>query len=271
MTGRNWLVAAFAGLALAQAGCVTCCHKGYEKALASGPECDLPAPARNQVYVFLIDGLTPPSHNGLGALRARLGENGFAKVGIADLPGALGIEHEIKAIRACEPDARFVLVGYDLGGAAAVADAKHLAGKGIPLDAVVLLDPVGCKEACVAPTLLITSGKKPCAVPHSSRVVVPDAGHFGLPGHPTTVAAITDLLATIAANNYEPAAEGFTEWTYPHAPEVRPEPVGRWSAEWDFLADRGAPRSIGAGVATRPQTPAPAPAAAPPGAAAIRK
>jgi hypothetical protein len=260
MTGRNWLVAVFAGLALSQAGCVTCCHKGYEKSLKSGPDCDLPAAARNQVYVFLIDGLTPPTHNGLGALRTKLGESGFAKVGIADLAGSLGIEHEIKKIRACEPEARFVLVGYDVGATAAVCDAKHLAAKGIPVDAVVLLDPVGCKEVCCAPTLLVTSGKKPCAVPHSARVVVPDVGHFGLPAHPVTVAAITDLLATIAANNFEPTTDGPIEWTYPHAPEARPEPVGRLSAEWDFLSARGAPRAIGAGVATQAQPPVPAPA-----------
>jgi hypothetical protein len=184
MPGRNWLIGAIAAVALSQAGCVTCCHKGYEKSLASGPECELPTACRNQVYVFLINGVTPPTHNGLNALRMKLGENGFAKVGIADLAGALSVEHEIKKIRACEPDAKFVLVGYDVGAPAAICDARHLASKDIPVEAVVLLDPVGTKEVCCVPTLLIASGKKPCTVPHSKQIVVPDASHFTLPVAP---------------------------------------------------------------------------------------
>lgn len=259
MTGRNWLVGALAAVALVQTGCVTCCHKGYEKSLASGPECELPTACRNSVYVFLINGLTPPTDTGLNALRMKLGESGFAKVGIADLAGALGVEHEIKTIRACEPDAKFVLVGYDLGASAAVCDARHLAAKGIPVEAVVLLDPVGCKEVCCAPTLLITSGKKPGAVPHSRQVLVPDAGHFALPAHPTTVAAVTDLLATIAGNSYTETGDPVPGWTYRHAPEMRPPVVGRWSAEWDFLSDGGPPRAIGTGVAAQPAEPLPKP------------
>lgn len=262
MTGRNWLIAALAGLALSQAGCVTCCHKGYEKSLAVGPDCELPTTARNQVYVFLINGLTPPTHNGLNALRMKLGENGFAKVGIADLAGALSVEHEIKRIRACEPDAKFVLVGYDVGAPAAVCDAKHLTAKGIAVEAVVLLDPVATKEVCCVPTLLIVSGKKPCAVPHSKQIVVPDAGHFALPAHPSTVAAITDLLSTIAINGYEPAGDPVPEWTYKHAPEMRPEPVGRWNAGWDFLSDVGPTRQMGQGIVLQQPTPAAPPAPA---------
>lgn len=255
MSGRNWLIGALAVVAFAQTGCVTCCHKGYEKSLASGPECELPTACRNNVYVFLINGLTPPTHNGLNALRMKLGENGFAKVGIADLAGALHIEHEIKKIRNCEPDAKFVLVGYDLGAPAAVADAKHLAAKGIPVEAVVLLDPVGCKEVCCAPTLLVTSGKKPCTVPHSQQVLVPDVGHFSLPAHPTTVAAVTDLLSTIAGNNYTETGDPVPEWSYKDAPPMRQQVTGRWAAEWDFLSDRGPVRSIGTGVAVQPAEP----------------
>src|SRR5688500_2615828 len=143
MRGQRWLVVAILAIAFANTGCITCCHKGYEQTLEHGPECELPGPCRNQVYVFLINGLTPPTHNGLNALRMKLGENGFAKVGIADLAGGLCVEHEIKSIRACEPDAKFVLVGYDVGAALAVCIARDLSSKGAPVEALVLLDPVG--------------------------------------------------------------------------------------------------------------------------------
>jgi len=252
MSGRNWLIGAIAAVALTQAGCTTCCHKGYEKSLERGPECELPAACRNQVYVFLINGVTPPTHNGLNALRMKLSENGFAKVGIADLAGALGVEHEIKKIRACEPDAKFVLVGYDVGAAVAVCDARHLTSKGIPVEAVVLLDPVGTKEVCCVPTLLIASGKKPGMVPHSKQIVVPDANHFTLPAHPITVATITDLLATIAVNGYQAAGDPVPEWSYKNAPEMRPEPIGHRDAAWDFLSDNGPTRPIGTGAVAQP-------------------
>lgn len=269
MPGRNWLIGAIAAVALSQAGCVTCCHKGYEKSLASGPECELPTACRNQVYVFLINGVTPPTHNGLNALRMKLGENGFAKVGIADLAGALSVEHEIKKIRACEPDAKFVLVGYDVGAPAVICDARHLASKDIPVEAVVLLDPVGTKEVCCVPTLLIASGKKPCTVPHSKQIVVPDASHFTLPAHPLTVATITDLLSTIASNGYPATSAPVPEWSYKNAPEMRPEPTGRWDAAWDFLSDNGPMRPIGTNIATRPSPPTATPTTA--GAVTVKK
>ncbi len=255
MRTRHWAIGALLATVVANTGCVTCCHKSHQKALEHGPDCELPAPCRSQVYVFLINGLTPSTQCGLGALRIKLAENGFAKVGIADLAGGFCVEHEIKKIRACEPDAKFVLVGYDVGGPVAVCAARDLISKGIAVEAVILLDPVGCKEAHGAPTLVITSGKGSCTVPHGRRVVVPDAGHFTLPAHPTTVAAITDLLREIAINGYEPVGDPVPEWTYPHAPEMRAQPTGRWSAEWDFLADHGPTRPIGASTAQPTATP----------------
>ena len=271
MRGQRWVVGAVLAIAVANTGCVTCCHKGYQKSLEHAPDCELPEPCRNQVYAFLINGLTPPTHNGLNALRIKLAENGFAKVGIADLAGGLCVEHEIKKIRACEPDAKFVLVGYDVGAPVAVCAARDLNAKGIPVEAVVLLDPVGCKEASGLPTLLITSGKGASTAVHSQRVVVPDASHFGLPAHPTTVAVITDLLRGVGVSGYEPAGDPVPEWSYPHAPEMRPVVTGRWNEEWDFLADRGSTRPIGTSVASQPSAPVPAVPTTSAGAVLIRK
>jgi hypothetical protein len=97
--------------------------------------------------------------------------------------------------------------------------------------------------------------------------VVPDAGHFGLPAHPATVAVILDLLRGVAVDGYEAAGDPVPAWSYKHAPEMRPQPTGRWSAEWDFLADHGPTRPIGTGAAA--QSTAPAPAAPSPYAGAV--
>jgi hypothetical protein len=252
MSGQRWVIAAVLAIALANTGCVTCCHKTHEAAYKTGPECELPTPCRGQVYVFLIHGLTPTTGCGLEMLRTKLAENGFAKVGVGELGSGLCIEHEIKNIRACEPDARFVLVGYDLGGASAVALARHLSTKCVPIEAVVLLDPLNCGAPCGLRTLLITSGKTTSSVPYTDRVIVPDVGHHKLPAHPTTVAAITELLKEIATQNYQPVDASVPAWSYRHAPEMRPTMVAK-GGPWDFLADRGdSPDPIGTRVTTTP-------------------
>lgn len=242
MNARHWAICTILATVLANTGCITPCHKGYEQALKHGAECDLPVACRGQVYVFMMHGLTPTTHCGLNSLRLKLAENGFAKIGMGELCHANWVKTEIDTIRACEPEARFVLVGYDLGGGAAVSVARELQAKGIAVEAVVLLDPLGCpKETCGVPTLLITSGKTSVRTPHSSRIVVPDSTHFSLPAHATTVAAITDLLREIAAHNCAPETETITEWSYPHAPEMRATPSAtntKNASQWNFLADR---------------------------------
>lgn len=253
MRGQRWVIVAVLAIAISQTGCITCCHKGYEKALKNGPECELPTACRNQVYVFLLNGVTPPTHSDLNALRLKLAENGFAKVGYADLAGGLCVEYEMKSIRACEPDAKFVLVGYDVGAASAVCIARDLSSKGKPVEALVLLDPVGCKDAAGVPTLLITTGKGACATPHRERVIVPDAKHFDLPAHPTTVAAIVDLLRGVAAGGHETIGEPVSEIYAPAARGLK--------EEWNFLADGGPTRSLAATVVAQPTTSAPAVAA----------
>src|SRR2546430_2474575 len=100
MLQQRWVIGAVVAIALANAGCVTCCHKSYKQALVHGPECDLPTPCRSQVYVFMIHGLTPSCDCGLEALRTKLAENGFSKVGVAELGSELCVECEIKRIRA---------------------------------------------------------------------------------------------------------------------------------------------------------------------------
>src|SRR4051812_30155073 len=112
MIGQRWVIGAVLATALANTGCVTCCHKSYAAALKCGPDCELPTPCRGQVYVFMIHGLTPTKDCGLETLRAKLGECGFAKIGVGELCSWLCIEQEIKEIRCDDPDARFVLLGY---------------------------------------------------------------------------------------------------------------------------------------------------------------
>jgi hypothetical protein len=255
MNGQRWVIAGVLAAILANTGCVSCCHKSYQQALTHGADCDIPTPCRNQVYVFMIHGLTPSTDCGLNALRTKLGENGFAKVAVGESFSGLSIECEIKDIRKCDPDAKFVLLGYDLGGAAAACIASDLCRKGMPVEAVVLLDPIASGKASGTRTLLVTSGKCTSTAPHTERVVVPEASHFGLPAHPTTVAAITELLKDIATINCQPPVDLIPEWSYKHAPEMHSAVTGRWDEEWDFLSDRpGMTQAIGTRIVTQSVT-----------------
>lgn len=266
MTRRLWISCGLLATVLAATGCTVPCYKGYQKALERGAQCELPTPCRNRVHLFMMHGITPSTHTGLNALRMQLGENGFAKVGMGELCHAWWVRSEIGCILQNDPEARFVLLGYDYGAAVALTLARDLRAKNVAVDAVVLLDPKGCgSEPCGVDTLLIVNGNCPTCVPHSARVVVPDATHFSLPTHPTTVAAVTDLLRYVAERNCEPEIEEVPVWSYPHAPEPHSvAPVRGTPAEWDFLADRAGPtRTIGTQVAARPVAKPPATAAAP--------
>lgn len=274
MKRRFWCAGGVLALLLSAAGCAVPCAKGYKCSLEHGPEFDLPTPCRNRVHVFMVHGLTPSTDCGLNALRIKLGENGFPMVGIGELCHYWWVKDEIECIRHNDPDARLVLLGYDYGAPVAVSLARSLKEKNVPVDAVVLLDPKGCgPDPSGVYTLLIANGGSTACAPHSARVVVPGATHFGLPAHATTVAVITDLLNNIAARNCEPELEEVPVWSYPHAPEARRLSPGKpLSADWDFLADRPGPtRAIGTQMATQPTSKPPTVATVPAGPVASKR
>jgi hypothetical protein len=273
MNQRTWVGGAVLAIVLANTGCVSCCSKSYATARNCGPDCDLPTPCRNNVYVFMVHGVTPTTDCGLEALRTKLAESGFAKVGVGELASAPCVWWEIRQIAKYEPDARFVLLGYDLGATAAVCLARDLRARKIPIEAVVLLDPVGCGESRDLRTIVIASGSASySSLPCMPRVVISEANHFQLPAHPKTVGAISGLLQEIAARDCQPPVDEIQEWNYPHAPEMRPLPMPRGD-DWDILAGGdGTPAPINTRVFTSPapaQTTAAAPPSPPPFAGAV--
>jgi hypothetical protein len=85
MSRKRWMLALAAALSAASTGCISCDHTAHKTALAAGPHCELPACERNKVYVFMLNGLAPPSSSGLDGLRARLAEQGFSKIGTGEV------------------------------------------------------------------------------------------------------------------------------------------------------------------------------------------
>ena len=251
MSAKRWLTAAALAISANLSGCVSCDHAAHKSALDAGPQCDLPTCERQKVYVYMLNGLTPTGTCGLEGLRDQLAAHGFPKIGCGQVYHAGWVADEMKRVLAEDPDARFVLLGYDLGGAAAVKLAADSLKAGLPVDAVVLLDPMGkggMTQTGVR-TLLVTSGAGRSPVPHTESVSIPDVGHYRLPTHPQTVAVVCHLLNEIAAQQMHPEIETFPMWSYEHAPPPRVTPIPG-AVEWNLLSDRpgGATTPLGASV-----------------------
>jgi hypothetical protein len=236
MGGQRWVPGAVAAVVFASTGCVSCADKCYRKGIENAAECEQTAACRKHLYVYMIHGVTPSTDCGLEALQYKLSACGFAKIGVGECASAPLLYFEIKHTLKCDPDARFVLVGYDFGAAAAVCLARELGAKGVPVEALVLLDPLACGAPGVR-TLVITSGTTTTSVPCTEHVVVSDAGHFKLPAHPRTAEAITDLLKDVAVRTYQDPGDPIPYWSYKHAPEMHTAPLAPGAPDWNFLAD----------------------------------
>ena len=244
MTGKRTLAVVGVAILLAGSGCASCNYRAFQPARDAGPDCQVPLQDRREVYVFLVNGLTPSGSSGRDGLQEKLALQGFTKVYHGQLYHAGWMGTEMRRIHREEPAARFVIVGYDLGG----AGASRLAADGIadelPVDALILLDPMGKPGTvgCSVRTLLVCSGSGAAPVPHTESLSVPDAGHFTLPTHPQTVAVVCELLTQVARKvEHPPVTDGNSGWRYEHAPPPRPiaAPGVNADPEWSFLHDRG--------------------------------
>lgn len=244
MTRKQWwAVLAVATLGVGP-GCVACRPQACSHTLDSGPACDLPASARDKVYVFLVNGVSLFGESGLSGLRDQLHLRGFAKVGYGQIVHTGWMGREMKRIYAENPETRFVVVGYDLGGSSAVKLANDCQAAGVPVEGLVLLDPTGktLSSGFQGRTLLVSSRAGRATVPHTDAVCVSDASHFTLPCHPETVAAVTGLLHEVAVQVFQSGPKQVVDsgWGYEHAPDVPAEPTAQpaETLPWQFLRDR---------------------------------
>jgi hypothetical protein len=257
MSGKLWLLLLVVALSAANAGCISCDHAAHKSALNAGPVCELPTCERQKVYVFMLNGITPNGSCGLEGLRTKLAEQGFSKIGCGQVFHAAWVADEMKRVLADNPDARFVLLGYDLGGGVAAKLAQESVRAGLPVDALVLLNPKG--KASLTPsgvrTLLVTSGAAGTPTPHTESVIIPDVGHFKLPTHPQTLAVVSNLLNEIAAKQMRPEIETFPMWSYEHAPAPRISPLPG-DAAWNVLTDSPGGVTLPLGIMETVKTPA---------------
>lgn len=238
MMGKRAVLTVAVVTLLAGSGCVCCRPEASRLAYEAGPDTPLPACERQKVYAFLVNGLTP---TGMSGLVDQLNAQGFPKVAYGQLCHAVWMGQEMRRIHTDDADARFIIIGYDLGGMIASRLASDAIADGLPVDALVLLDPVGKSPVpgCPVRTVLVCSGVAKVPMPHTECVPIPDAGHFSLPTHPQTVAVVCRVLQDSAGNVTRAAPEREVMWTYEHAPTPLPRPLPAPNADpkWTFLLD----------------------------------
>jgi hypothetical protein len=252
MTGRYWLVAGLAAFLVAAPGCMVCGHRGHHLALRAGPECELPACQRNGVYVFAVSSLNPVSVLALDGLREELNRQGFPKVATGQAIHFTWMAREMRRIRDAEPEAVFVVVGFESAAPVAVELADRVAGAGLSVGGVVVIGTGGTAPPSRTGLQVLAVGN--VAEAAGGAEAVNNVAAYGLAADARTVEAVVRVLQAAASGVPFPVVTEQTEWSYPHAPPMRRAGDPARHPEWSFLFDEYAP------VTVAPPTPPASPA-----------
>ena len=179
-------------------GCVSHNHLGYNTALRCAADHPISPLQRSQVHLFVVNGLEPTEDGQLLRLRNELNRAGYAMVHTAQRADTEFVHREMHRLVRDQPPCRFVLLGYGLAAGRVREIACRVGGEGLPLDAVVLLDPAGGPET-VADNLPLTvlrshhwlAGRN---LPSDDVTEQAGVGHLSLPTDPQTVAAVLRCL-----------------------------------------------------------------------------
>lgn len=242
MAGQRWMVLVVAAGFLAPTGCLNCSHHGYDIARHSGPECEVPSCQRNAVYVFAMSSLNPVSIVALDDLREQLNRQGFSKVATGQTIHAGWMAREMNRIHEEEPEAAFVIVGFESAAPVAARLAERSISEGMPVAGVVVITS-GDSSSIVLPrirTLAIGSAIESGIVESVEAVPVPNVASYGLATDSRTVEAIGRMLRDAAVSIPMPEIAEPSAWSYPFAPPMRPEGNSARDPNWVFMFDQGA-------------------------------
>lgn len=238
-----------AGLALtfallASLGCTTCPHRAAFDALATDADQSCTYGQRNHVVAVVIGPETVFDLGGVGTFSKSLNEAGFARIYRGGILHANWLNREVQRTYEDDPETRFVVIGYDLGCRTARHLAVDLANSGVPVDAVVLLDPLAVDSNRALPvnvevTVVRSHGWTGNPVPDAVESIVPGVGHYDLLASSETLGTVVAALSTVAQR---------VAVTSVAVTANRPAHLG---PEWDFVLG---PYTIGSVSAIEPTT-----------------
>jgi hypothetical protein len=254
LLGSSWLLAV--GLA-STPGCLNCCHPlPPANAELTTPCEELPPCCRRHVCIFVLNGIDPLSCSNLSGLEEHLHKLGFNQTYFGQCYHAPWFAHVIRHLHHDDPEARFVLIGFDVGAKAACWTAEMVESAHVPIDLLVYLD--GC-------LLSKEPGAKPCnvhqvinvvagcgqAIEGTEHVDALGVGHYGTPASPATLVRLAQALADVAMQvpvrpepepmpalmpvPYQPAPSPPSQEEMAPTPRPVPAPEKKERDEWDFL------------------------------------
>jgi hypothetical protein len=245
MTTKKLLATVFAGILATSAGCVTHQHTDFVNSLRSCGPADIPAPVRQRVYLFLMNGADVIDSAGLSRLRNTVCEAGFSKVYLAQRMDANWYEREVRRVAYEDPSARVILLGVGVAADTTLALAQGVVSDGVNVDAVMLLDPVG---TCQVPdgvsyrTVVIRSHqwKVSTGVIAAENIVVEKTGHLSVANCPAVVETVVKQMVAsankVGALPPEPLPQTpLHDYPTPTPRGIDPNTLVRTADEWDFL------------------------------------
>lgn len=238
MTRVRWALLTAVVTLAGGGGCVSCAAHSAKANWEAGPACPVPVCERQHVYAVLVNGACPAGGWSLEGLRDGLVDRGFVKNYFGQVVHTPWLAHEMRTVARCDPAARFVVVGADVGCPVAARLARQAAADGLAVDALVLLDPVLMPSAAACPvrTVLVTTCD--CNAPHTERATVEGANRLTLPGHAGTIDFVCGLLTESAGRVELPPVitEVITDPDTRLPRDLTPPPG--LPGEWLFLHDQ---------------------------------
>lgn len=189
----------------------TCAYQSADEPLTIAPAVCQPS----QVHVFFIHGLDPCDLANLRGVREYCHRHGFTNTTLAQFYHGPWIIDRIRKIRECDPCAPVLIFGFSAGTCTA-RNVVHVLHKkyGIDVNTVIYTSGITLSDnsySCpdhIAKVIHIRdcshiSGK---FLSGAENYKYSDAGHFGTPTHPNTLAVLLEELNALAANAPQPVA-----------------------------------------------------------------
>jgi pimeloyl-ACP methyl ester carboxylesterase len=246
---RRFVRGLLVGVGLASlTGCLGFVHPVATPSAEVAQVCQgMPALARRHAYVFFVNGLDPVNLGNLTGLRDYVQGLGFPMTYYGQLYHTPWFAGELRRIRAQDPEARFVLVGFSLGSQMVRALAESAGKEEVSIDLMLclsgnaLLAAPADRPANVGRLILVTPGDGTAqGAEGAEEYHLADASYFSTPAHPETLHLLKEQLLAIASR--VPIAVPSPP-PLPVDPETAPMPrpvspaAGGSAAnqEWDFL------------------------------------
>jgi len=238
----RWGAAALALLALSLSpGCLRFCHPVEAPPPEEAACHELPQACKNHVYVFFVHGLDPLDLANLSGVNDHVRSLGFIKTYYGQPFHVYHFAGELRKVHECDPEARFVLVGFSYGAGLARDLAGAVEKDGIAVDLLIYIDgarleasPLTSPPNVVRVVNVLGPDRDDNAnVPGAENHVVDDVWHFGTPTHPQTLRILEQELGAVAER--VPVVQTLPV-TGPGAMPVLPPPL---PAGWGFLRPDG--------------------------------